>query len=544
MRSLVVALALLVAASAVRAGTPVAGFSDDPVISGLSQPTAAAFLPDGRLLVTQQGGNLLRVESGVATVLTTIPVCSASEMGLLGVAIDPAFATNGFVYLYRTKPAPGGCGSAAGRFNQVVRVTVTGNTAGSLTELLDGIQTDNTNHDGGGLQIGPDGKLYVGVGDTGLLDNMGGPGSAMNPYSQDLAHLEGKVLRLDLDGSIPADNPFVSTAGARAEIFAYGFRNPFRFGFDPMTDALWLGDVGDLTIEELDIVTSGGNYAWPHCEGTLPTGCEAPGDIDPIFTYDHSVGATIIGGAFAPAGFGSLGGHYFFADFTARVIFHGVPNPARNGLVGTPAQFVTAAGGGFGGPVDVIFGPDGALYYVQFNPGEVRRVAPTGSGGAAQLLTGKKLLLKAGADPAKKKLSVQSKDAISLGAGNGSLDDPTLNGGSLRVMSAGFDDTYPMPSGNWSYIGAQGDGKGYLYRDKNLSAGPVGKAVMKNGKLVKASGKGPGLGHSLAADPNPVATVLTTGARKYCMSFGGTAQFQANKSYSAKDAPAPGACPP
>src|SRR5262249_33355723 len=160
---------------------------------------------------------------------------------------------------------------------------------------------DNGNHNGGVLRIGPvDSKLYVGVGDTGLGDNQGGPGSSTNPYAQDLNELEGKVLRLNLDGTPPTDNPFFGQVGKRGEIFAYRFRNPFRMSFDDTTGSLWVGDVGDLTVEEIDIATSGGNYAWPHCEGTLPSGCEQPGDIDPIFTYLHSggtsLGTCLIGG--------------------------------------------------------------------------------------------------------------------------------------------------------------------------------------------------------------------------------------------------------
>jgi hypothetical protein len=118
MRQIALALATLVvtliAAPAARAGTPVAGFSDTAVATGLASPTAVAFLPDGRLLVTQKGGALRLVDAGVATTLVTIPVCSASEMGLLGIALDPDFGSNGFVYLYRTNQAPGGCGSAVG----------------------------------------------------------------------------------------------------------------------------------------------------------------------------------------------------------------------------------------------------------------------------------------------------------------------------------------------------------------------------------------------------------------------------------------------
>src|SRR6185369_17556674 len=114
---------------------------------------------------------------------------------------------------------------------------------GSLTVLVTGIRTDNGNHDGGVVRIGPDGKLYVGVGDSGNGDNQGGPGSSTNPYAQDLSSLNGKILRVNLDGTIPSDNPFFNQVGKRGEIFAYGFRNPFRFAFDPTTGSLWLADV-------------------------------------------------------------------------------------------------------------------------------------------------------------------------------------------------------------------------------------------------------------------------------------------------------------
>jgi glucose/arabinose dehydrogenase len=371
-------IAALALATSVRAGTPIAGFTDDPVVTGLSSPTAIAFLPDGRMLVTEKGGALKIVDGGVASTLVSIPVCSGSEMGLLGIAIDPDFASNGFIYLYRTKPAPAGCGSSTNRFNQVVRVTMVGGAVdiASLTELLTGIRTDFGNHDGGVLRIGPDQKLYVGVGDTGRGDNQGGPGSSTNPYAQDLGALEGKILRLDLDGSIPADNPFVGTAGARGEIFAYGLRNPFRMGFDPLTGRLWVGDVGDLTVEEITIVGAGENHSWPYCEATLPAGCAQPGDVAPIFTYPHSggssLGTSITGGAFAGASFGGLGNDYFFGDYTGNRIYHLEPNAGRTGVTGGATTFVNSAGG----PVDIVFGPDGALYYVAINVGQVRRVAP------------------------------------------------------------------------------------------------------------------------------------------------------------------------
>ena len=396
MRRLVLVLGFLVLAPAAHAGTPVAGFSDTQVAGGLNQPTALAFLPDGRMLVTEKGTGggtvagsaaLKLINAGTVTTLTSIPVCTGSEMGLLGIAVDPSFTTNGFVYLYRTAPDAGNsCADSVGRFNQVVRVTMSGNTVvpGSLTQLQPGVlqmRTDNGNHDGGGLRIGPDNKLYVAVGDTGLGDG-GPPGASTNPYSQDLNALEGKVLRLELNGTPAAGNPYIGVAG-RDEIWASGLRNPYRFGFDPQTGSLWLGDVGQQTIEELDIIVAGGDYAWPHCEGTLPMNCQAnvPGPepvVDPIFEYYQpgqgtpSLGRTITGGAFSGASFGSFAGHYFFGDYVASKIYRAVPNGPRNDIVGIPTDFVTDTNG----PVDIVFNPGGALYYVSINSGEVRAVTP------------------------------------------------------------------------------------------------------------------------------------------------------------------------
>jgi glucose/arabinose dehydrogenase len=406
-------LALLTLASLARAGTPIAGFDDTQVVGSLSTPTAIAFLPDGRLLVTEKGGALKLVTSGVASTLVNVPVCGTSEMGLLGIAIDPSFASNGFIYLYRTNPV-NGCASATGRFNEVVRVTFASNAIdiGSLSVLLTGMRTDNGNHDGGVLRIGPDGKLYVGVGDTGLGDNVGGPGTSTNPYSQDLNALEGKVLRLNLDGTIPNDNPFFGQVGKRGEIYAYGFRNPFRMGFDPQSGNLWVADVGDLTVEEIDVVTSGANYSWPYCEATLPSGCAQPGDVAPILTYPHSgtgsLGTSITGGGFAGNAFGGLEGDYFFGDYIGNKIYHVEPNGTRDGVVGTPTTFVSSAGG----PVDFAFGPDGALYYVAIFTGEVRRVAPTAAPTDVDAYLCYKASLARGETPLPKGTTVSLADAV------------------------------------------------------------------------------------------------------------------------------------
>ncbi len=351
-------------------------YSEQVVAAGLTSPTAIAFLPDRRLLVTEKDGAMKLVQDGSATTVTTIPVCTGSEMGLLGIAVDPGFAANGFVYLYRTKSGTAGCGSETGRFNQVVRVTMSGDTvvAGSLTELLTGIRTTNGNHDGGTLRIGPDGKLWVSVGDSGIGDG-GAPGQSTNPYSQDLGALEGKILRLELNGGPAAGNPYIGQPPARPEVYARGFRNPFRMSFDDQTGRLWVGDVGQAAIEEIDIVAPGGNYAWPRCEGTLPAGCQLVGDMDPVFEYPHSgagaLGQAVTGGAFLSRNFGNVGGQYVFGDYTASNLYIAVPNAARNDIA-APVDFVTDAAG----PVDIVSGPDEALYWVAINAGEVRKIVP------------------------------------------------------------------------------------------------------------------------------------------------------------------------
>jgi len=530
------------------AGTPEPGFSDTQYVGGLTNPTAIAFLPSGDLLITQQNGQLKLFNGSSTSTLVTIPVCSDIEMGLLGVAPDPSFGTNGLIYLYRTKQGSSPPCGGSGRVNEVVSVTMSSGSVslGSLVVLLTGMKTDNGNHDGGVLRIGPvDSKLYVGVGDTGLGDNQGGPGSSTNPYAQDLNELEGKVLRLNLDGTPPTDNPFFGQVGKRGEIFAYGFRNPFRMSFDDTTGSLWVGDVGDLTVEEIDIATSGGNYAWPHCEGTLPSGCEQPGDIDPIFTYLHSggssLGTCLIGGAFTGAAFGSLSGNYVFGDCTSSDVYLATVNGTRNGFTGSPSLVSSSAGV----PSDFVRGPDGAIYYVADGSGEVRRLAAL-STGVDSLITGKVLNLKT---TSQNSVTAKSKDSsIDLGGGPGSTDDPTTagNGGSVRIRSVagGFDDTYPLPMGSsWSTIGDPSAAKGYRYKDPGQANGPIKTVTLRNGRLIKITGKGPGLNHTLAVNPDPVDVVLSTGTKRYCMSFGGTVRFTANMLFNAKDA-ATGTCPP
>jgi glucose/arabinose dehydrogenase len=517
-----VGLALLVCTPA-SAGTPAAGFSDTLVVGGLTAPTAIAFLPDGRLLVTEKAGALKLVSGGVTTTLATLPVCTAFELGLLGIALDPEFTANGWIYLYRTAPL-GGCGPQE---NQVSRVTLASDDTvdlGSLVRIFGGIGAFLA-HNGGVLRLGADGTLYVGVGDSGDQTR------AQNPLL-----LEGKVLRLARDGSVPPDNPFVGQAGVRGEIFALGLRNPFRFDFDPITGALWACDVGAVTMEEIDIVAAGANYAWPRCEGTLPDGCHLPGDTPPIFAYPHtgptSLGMAILGGTFGGSAFGPLAGQFIFTDIVTNVVFRARPRAARDGIVGRPV----AIGSDAGLAVDFVRGPDGAVYYVSFARGEVRRLAGVGGGDA--LLAGERLVLRTGTRPERQQLRITSRDAAVV-AGTGT-DDPTVAGGELHVRGGGFEVVYQLPKEAWS---RDAGGQRFVYSDRSLAHGPVRSVIVKGGRRVRVQGRGPGLEQPLgASDPRPVEVALWTGMRRSCLRFGGDGRFVPGVQLVAKHSAAPGAC--
>ena len=165
-----------------------------------------------------------------------------------------------------------------------------------------------------------------------------------------------------------------------------------------------------------------------------------------------------------------------------------------------------------------------------------------------QPLSGKTLLLKDNTDPTKKGLVVLSKDVTIALPANGSADDPTIGGATLRVLTSDgcagpCDNTYSLPAGNWALVGKPGQNKGYKYKDKLLAAGPAKVGTLKPAKMAKVVGKGAALGHELAADPSPVNVVLTLGAHKYCLTFGGTPKFTVDTKFQAKDAPV-GSCPP
>lgn len=344
----------LVSAPTFAASVPV-GLVDELVSGSLSKPTALAFAPDGRIFVTQQTGALRVVKAGalLPTPFFSITTDSTSERGLLGVAVDPVFAQNSFVYVYYTVP-----GSPA--HNRISRFTANGDVAipGSEVVLMDLEPLSAGNHNGGGLHFGPDGHLYVGVGDNAIGSN-----------AQSLATKLGKMLRISKTGSIPADNPFVAQGlGDRAAIWALGLRNPYTFAFQPGSGRLFINDVGQSTWEEVNDGISGSNYGWPTFEGPS----NDPGVRAPIFAYGHAAGAlsgcAIVGGTFVPttSPFNTAyAGRYLFADLCAGWI------QALNPTSGTPTVIAT----GVNQPIDLGFGVDGALYYVHSGDGgNLRRI--------------------------------------------------------------------------------------------------------------------------------------------------------------------------
>ena len=297
----------IVAATIAAAATLPAGFTEAQVATGLGSPTAMAFAPDGRLFVAEQGGTLRVIKNGalLATPFLSVTVSSVGERGLLGVAFDPNFATNNYVYVYYTATTPA-------IHNRVSRFTANGDTAlaGSETVILElNDLSSATNHNGGAMHFGPDGKLYIAVGEN-----------ANGANAQSLSNLLGKMLRINADGSIPADNPFYLTAtGNNRAIWALGLRNPFTFAFQPGTGRMFINDVGQNTWEEIDDGIAGSNYGWPATEG--PT--SNPSYRSPIYWYGHGngnfLGCAITGGTFynpaVPQFPGNYAGVYFFADF-------------------------------------------------------------------------------------------------------------------------------------------------------------------------------------------------------------------------------------
>ena len=345
-------VAACIMASAAYAATLPSGFTERLVASGMSSPTSMQFAPDGRLFVCEQQGRLRVIKDGVLlpTPFLTLTVSSSGERGLLGVAFDPDFNTNRYVYVYYTATTPA-------VHNRISRFTANGDVALAGSEFVV-FELDNlssaTNHNGGALAFGADGKLYAATGENGNTAN-----------SQSLNTVLGKILRINKDGSIPSDNPFYSsTAGKNRAIWALGLRNPFTFAFHPFDGRLFINDVGEGSWEEINEGIAGANYGWPDTEG--PT--SDPRFVSPRYAYNHSNGCAITGGAFyapAIAQFPSeYVNDYFFADICGDWI---------KTLDATTSGLTTFATG-IDEPVDVRVADDGSVYYLLRSAGAVYRV--------------------------------------------------------------------------------------------------------------------------------------------------------------------------
>jgi len=352
---------------------PTPQFVNDRVIIGLDEPTALTFTPDGRMLIGERDGTVWVAQPGAGQVdpapfLSLPSVSTDNERGLLGITLDPAFAQNGYVYAFYTH------GSLR---NRVSRFQATGNGAPAGTEQVVWQHDDASDiwHQGGDLHFGPDGYLYISVGDHLRGDTV-----------QDLDSYNGKILRIAADGSVPVDNPFYDGSGPnRDAIWIRGLRNPFRFTIDHPTGRMIIGDVGEGTAEEVNVGVRGGNYGWPLCEGP----CGVPGMTNPVYSYVHNVQDASVTGGFVYRGTqfpSEYQGDYFFADYAANWIKRLTFDAAGN--VTGVHNFEPPDGhrdGPYGDIVALAEGPEGSLWYLDAGPfelnnaGSVRRIRNAGA---------------------------------------------------------------------------------------------------------------------------------------------------------------------
>jgi glucose/arabinose dehydrogenase len=343
------------------AATLPAGFSETRIATGITSPTSMAIARDGRIFVTEQTGRLRVIRNGVLLTepFVTLSVHSLGERGLLGVALHPDFPSTPYVYVFYTSP------TSPPRINRVSRFTASaanGDVAAPGSELplidLSPLSTAYI-HNGGALQFGTDGKLYIATGDN---------SNSANAPSLDVTH--GKLLRINADGTIPADNPFLGqTTGVNQAIWARGLRNPYTFAIDSATGRVHVNDVGQDAWEEVNHAVAGANFGWPATEGNTPPGVE--GMRYPIHAYENAgSNCAIIGAAFYrptvtnfPA---EYAGRYFFGDYCGGFI-----------RTSSGPGYTTATGfaTGIASLIDIDVAADGSLYYLaRGNGGELYRV--------------------------------------------------------------------------------------------------------------------------------------------------------------------------
>lgn len=301
------------------------GLGLETVVEGLDFPLWLTAPPDDpRLFVVEKGGRVRIVEDGALLPTPFLDlsgqVSTGSEQGLLSLAFHPDYASNGRFFVNFTDTAGD---------TRVVELRVSATDPhradpGSARVVL-AIEQPFSNHNGGFVLFGPDGMLYVGTGD-------GGSGGDPQGNGQDTGTLLGKLLRIDVDGgqpyAIPSDNPFVDTPGARPEVWAYGLRNPWRFSFDRETGDLYVADVGQNRLEEVNAVRGAGaglNYGWNVMEGTRcfepPQGCDRSGLTLPVTEFDHGDGCSVTGGfVYRGSAIPDLRGTYLYSDYCSGFV--------------------------------------------------------------------------------------------------------------------------------------------------------------------------------------------------------------------------------
>lgn len=336
------------------ADNPPPGFEVTTYATGLVEPTSIAFAPDGTLFVAERGGKLRIVRNGalLADPAAQLEVFTSGEGGLLGLAVDPDFAESGDLFAFA---------SVSAVEQQVLRLRIEDDRAVEISVLRGNLPTAGGNHNGGAIDVGPDGMIYFAIGDTGTPE-----------LSQEVTSLAGKVARIDRDGTTPEDNPFSTPTGTPRAAWATGFRNPFRMCFAP-DGRLFVADVGssdDRRREEINLVQPGSDHGWPLAEGKASDlESLSPAYLDPLLAYADE-GASVSGcavytGAVFPE---EYRGDLFHLDFTSHGLFRVVLD---GDTVVSHTLFAPAANG----PVDLIQGPDGALYWVELFSGEVRRLS-------------------------------------------------------------------------------------------------------------------------------------------------------------------------
>ncbi|MHB1294832.1 MAG: PQQ-dependent sugar dehydrogenase [Anaerolineae bacterium] len=317
----------------------------DLVATDLQVPWALAFAPDGRLFFTERPGRVRVIVDGVLRErpVAELPVAAEGEGGLLGLALDPAFSENGYLFVMYTYAQDGELR------NRVSRLTVEDEAATSELILLEGIP-GGRNHDGGAVAFGPDGKLYIGTGDAGQRD-----------LAQELTSLAGKILRLNSDGSVPDDNPF-----SGSPVYSYGHRNPQGLAWHPETGRLYAtehgpsGEMGLCCRDELNVIQAGGNYGWPLVSDIANN----PSFIDPILTSG-------LDGTWAPSGLAYYGGellaewrgNLFFGSLRGEHLHRVVLGEDGTSVVADEEWFTSE----YGRIRAVTVGPDGALYMTTSN---------------------------------------------------------------------------------------------------------------------------------------------------------------------------------